>query len=838
MRFRNWFAFALLCGSLAQVACDDEEPPVKSLAEGTVEVGGGEARVRVALDPFRVEILDAAGSVVLESAPAGGEEAYGAATGTLDEPTFAPQVLPGWDGYRSGEQPWRPARKARVVERSSSSVALLAEGDGVRIRYEIAVAGARVSLRMKAEEGDGAAPVNKTAMAFLSPPDERFFGMGERFASTNHRGLSLYSWAEEGALGKGEGVPVGPTNPGPNGPSMTYFPVPFFLSTRGYGVHLATTYRTELHFASERPDAWRAAANATGFEAVIYVHGDPLATLDDYTRDTGRPLIPAPWVFGLRRRVGIYAKVGDELEHVRLRKEKIPCTAIDDAMHFLPALSHVGKEDTLAQWTKDLHALGYKAMAYNNPYVASNDPAAAADYAFGKERGYFIKKPDGEPALTFFISGKPLDIATIDLTNPAAVSWFQDLLRRTLALGYDGWMHDFGEYVPRDAVLFDGRRGDEVHNEFPVLSARAAHELMEKERPGDYLFFVRSGYSGTQAYTPAVWGGDAEATFDEVQGIPSAVRSGINLSASGVPYWGSDMTGFKCLTSDPRDKDVFLRWVELSAVSPIMMEQNACSNPLAATKPTKWSLWNDQETIDVYRRWALFHTRLSPYFEILARRAHERGTPLMLHPFLLHPGEPGGYDVDDSFWLGPALYAAPVVRRARTERELWLPPGRFLDLDDGRAYTGGTRITVDAPLGKLPVFLAEGQILPLLDPSIDTLAPATNPSVVTPAAVADRLDAQVALAPGGRTSLTLADGTTLEAERLAGDGGNPQGLPEVEEGQLASCGGCFRQETRQGLLRVRATSAVAASSELRIGALRLTKKGGPPRRIRWDVTQL
>src|SRR4029078_4560516 len=143
--------------------------------------------------------------------------------------------------------------------------------------------------------------------------------------------------------------------------------------------------------------------------------------------------------------------------------------------------------------------------------------------------------------------------------------------RRTLALGYDGWMHDFGEYVPRDAVLFDGRRGDEVHDAEPVLSATAAHDLLEKERPGDYLFFVRSGYSGTQKYVPAVWGGDAEATFDKTQALPSTLGAGLNLSMSGVPYWGSDMTGFKCLTPDANDKEVFLRWLEIGAVSPHMM---------------------------------------------------------------------------------------------------------------------------------------------------------------------------------------------------------------------------------------------------------------------------
>ena len=60
---------------------------------------------------------------------------------------------------------------------------------------------------------------------------------------------------------------------------------------------------------------------------------------------------------------------------------------------------------------------------------------------------------------------------------------------------------------------------------------------------------------------------DAEATFDETLGLPSAVRAGLNESMSGVPYWGSDMTGFKCITTAPNDKEVFERWVEVGALS-------------------------------------------------------------------------------------------------------------------------------------------------------------------------------------------------------------------------------------------------------------------------------
>lgn len=835
MRSLSLGSLSLLVLSASCGGGELDAPVATAGGAGPVTLTSADATVVVGLEPFSLEVRKPNGEVALASLERAGE-AFAALAGTHDEPFIGTRSLPGWDGYESGEAPWRHATRARVVSQGGSSLVLAVEGPGIAADVEVALAGPRLSLHVKTRETDGQPTLNKTTLAFGSPGTERFFGMGERFGASDHRGFSLYSYAEEGALGGGESAPPGPTNPYPNGPSMTYFPVPFFLSTRGYGVHLATTYRTEVHFASEGQDAWRAAVNAGRLDLTVYVSDDPLKTLASYTEDTGRPLVPAPWVFGLRRRVGVNAKVGDALEHELMRKKKIPCTGIDDAVHFLPALSHLGREAELMQWTSTLHALGYKAFAYNNPYVAADDAKAAADFDHGKSQGLFIKKPDGQPALTYFISGKLLTLATIDLTNPAGVSWFQDLLRRTLALGYDGWMHDFGEYVPRDAVLFDGRRGDEFHNAFPVLSAKAAHDLMEQERPGDHLFFVRSGGAGTQRYAPAVWGGDAEATFDETQGLPSALRSGVSLSTSGVPYWGSDMTGFKCLSNDPRDKDVFLRWVELGAVSPIMMEQNACSNPLSPGK-TKWSLWQDDETIDVYRTWASFHTRLQPYFLVLAREANRSGTPLMRHPFLVHPREAAAWAVDDAFWLGDALYAAPVVRRARTERRVWLPPGSFLDLDDGKPYTGGAEVTVAAPLAKLPLFLAANRLLPLLDASIDTLAPATDPSVVTPAQVADRLDVVVALAPSGEATLTLADGTQLTARR-GPDAGNPAALVETPAAAYPDCASCYAASTRAGLSRVQVTGPLASSSDVTLGTLRLSASGPLARRVRWDVTNL
>ncbi len=799
----------------------------------SVDLVSDQTRVHVELSPFSIEIERADGTPVLSTLTDSGDDPYGGPAATVDDAIYSAQSLPGWDGYVAQEGAWRHATRASVTGHSDQSVTLALSGHDVHMTLVLSVDGPRVRFGLETTEPE----LNKTTVAFASATDEHFFGMGERFATVDHRGWQLYSYAEEGALGKGEGTPPSAQNPYPSGPSMTYFPVPFFLSSHGYGVYLDTTYRTEVNFAAERDDAWRFAVNAGHFDAVVYVEKDPLATLDDYTADTGRPVVPPPWDFGLSRRSNASDMVDGVPEWQAMRDHDIACTSIDDSTHFLPALSQTGRESELKAWTQTLHGAGYKAVAYNNPYVAEDNPNAAADYAYGKDHGFFVKGPDGEPTLTQFISGKLLTVAAVDLTNPDAVKWYQSLLKRTLDSGYDGWMHDFGEYTPRDAVFFNGKRGDEMHDAYPVLSAKAAHDLMEQERHGDYLFFVRSGYAGTQQYAPMVWEGDAEATFDETLGLPSAVRAGVNLSMTGVPYWGSDMTGFKCITSFPNDKEVFLRWVEVGAVSPFMHEENACSNPVGAKK-TKWHLWDDQETIDTYAKYARLHTRLQPYFMALAEIAHTTGRPLTLHPYLLFPDSEQAWAVQDAYFIGPALYTWPVVHRGKTDKSGWLPPGRYVDFDDLTVYEGGKSVTIPAPLDKLPLLLVADQILPLLDPSIDTLAPATDPTVVTPDDVADRLDVRVALSPGGHATFTLADGTQLDAERLATDAGNPQNLASVAADQIADCSACFVAGPAGGVDRLQVNSSYAAGSDVTEGDVRLTVKGGAMRRVRWDVLRL
>ena len=849
-RFGSPFVAAIFLGAALSpsAACKEDS----EVFGASVVLTGGDAAappgaaspasVEVRLYPFQLVIKNGAGREALRTLTEGAGDPYGTPAGTRDDALDNVKVLPGWDSFVADEKPWIHPRAAKVLKQSARAASFELEAGGGVIIVDVAVDGAKVSIGTTLRGGEPS--WNKTSISFALRPDEHFFGLGERFGSVDHRGLSMYSWAEEGGLGGGEDKKRDDVTPFPNGASMTYFPVPFFLSSAGYAMHLATTYRTETHFGSERDDAWRIAVNDVKLTTVVYVHDDPLASLDDFTRDTGRPFVPAPWVFGPRRRVSSGQSALGVEEYKLLRQKKVPTTGLDDAVHLLPNRSEMGREPELRQWVQNAHDLGYKVMAYNNPYISTSIEKVKPDLDYGKSRELFAKTPEGGIGETFFISGQPQTLATIDLTKPEAVAWFQDLLRRSLALGYDGWMHDFGEYVRRPWKFADGRNGEALHNEFPVLSAKAAHDLLVKERPNDFLFFVRSGYTGTQQYVPAVWGGDPEASFDDTQGLPSSLRGGLNLGLSGVGLWGSDVTGFKCITDAPRDKEVYLRWAQLGAVSPIMMEQNACSNPLG--KREKWSLWNDQETIDVYGAMARLHTRLQPYFEVLARESHATGAPITRHPFLYHPREPEAWAAESSFYLGASLWTSPVVRRGMTSKDTWLPPGKWVDMLDLTTYDGGAsgrRVSIPAPLTKLPLLVKDGGIVPMLDASIETLAPAKDPTVVTPAKVADRLDVLTALSVGKEARIDLVDGTVLIARRRAASV-PANGLAPASADQIAMCEGrradegCFLAVAEGSVSRLRITTPLATESVVTHDDVELSAKGPSARRVRWDVLRV
>ena len=148
---------------------------------------------------------------------------------------------------------------------------------------------------------------------------------------------------------------------------------------------------------------------------------------------------------------------------------------------------------------------------------------------------------------------------------------------------------------------------------------------------------------------------------------------------------------------------------------------------------------------------------------------------------------------------------------------------------DQKVIDGGQTVTLDAPLAKLPLLLRENHLVPLLDPSIDTLAKETSPEIISADDVADVYDV-VGYLTSGRAELTLWDGDSFVAD-LSGAVAAPS-LPQAgSEQELASCDGCYLLETLpSGARRLRISTT---ASTVTAGGLVLTSSSS--RRARWDL---
>jgi sulfoquinovosidase len=797
--------------------------------------------VEVTRSPYGYTVSDNTGKKVLSTAGNGKGDGYGAVGWTTGRTDWMSIATAGYYEFDTYFDKWRDGHEVTAVHLTTADRLEVVLSDGTHVVHQLR----NSTLRVEASR-DGDAPRAWSA-AFAAPADEGYLGLGERYDHTNQRGHSLYNWPEEGGLSQGEKAPASPTNPYPNGEGMTYYPVPFLISTEGYGFWLDTTWRSQFDLTSDdgttpatpidRSDRWRAwhIGPSLAYEVYVPIPGDartwPIQIIDLFTAVTGRPMLPPSWSFGPRRRIGSDSVVNGESEIQLMRDQKLAISQVDDNQHFLPD-ENVPPDAALTPWIQQLQQLGYQPICYFNPYFSS-DPmdAIAPDVTTALANNWFLRNADGTPSLVWLISGHSVNVYTADVTSADANKFFTDHFTHALDLGYRGWMYDFGEYVQPGVLATNGMTGEELHDKFPPLYDQAAHDALEAgPYAGQWFFFARSGYTGSQQFTPMVWSGDPDASFSDAEGLPAQVRAGINLSLAGVAHWGSDIGGFKCIAdgSEAANGELLARWIEFGAMCSNMHDENACSG---GSGP-KATLWTSDDARAAWNIYAKLHTRMFPYFDALSQLAHANGTPLIRHLFLQEP-DPRFASVDDAFMFGPTLLVAPVVKRGATTKDVLLPDGNWLYWQPDSPATAQVvsgQQTLDAPLGRLPLLFADGQLLPLLDPSIDTLVDGTHPGVIGPADVAGVYDVIGFVgAQKGAGDFTLADGTTLHAGWSGSFDGSALSAA-ADESALAGCEGCFfDDDLGNGLHRVR----VSATGNLTAGGLTLA--ASTARRVRWDL---
>lgn len=734
-------------------------------------------RVTVGRDPFTLEIAAADGTPILAPPPGarkrlsslpaperfshGDDLPYQPAARYLGLTYGVDGTLLGSYAATGGAPRWYAPTSVRRWE---------ADGNGVRIeavtndpvsrvaRVHVAFLDeAVVRLRMTLDRDEG---VVEMGWAVAAAADEGFFGLGERFARANHRGHEVVNWTEDSCL-----------TPAP-GHDWTYFPVPFVLSSRGHGALLDTTRRAVFRLASDRPDAWAATVDGTELDAVVFAGPAPLDVIRRFTALAGRPPLPPPWAFGVWKTT-LSGADAVRAEARRLRQEDLGVSALwiydqielETNSGWNSAMGYPeGTYADMPALVRDLHDEGFKVLGYLNPQFIAGRPATDEGIAKGyflqrQNRGtYLMPGPDPNPEEGIRFG----TLALYDPTHPEGVGWWQEMLRRLLVeTGYDGWMHDFGEYTPRDAIFADGRTGEGIRNLYPTLYQRTGAEICREAKP-DFVFFVRSGYLGSSQWAPAAWPGDQHTDWSPDRGLPSVVAAGLSVGICGTNTWGPDIGGFFDAydgSDIARSTELWIRWCQLGALTPIMRDH---LGPKRMTTPEAADLWTDAATVDTWRRYARLHNALVPYLYAYAAVAHESGVPTMRHLVLRYPDDPEAVHQEYQYLLGDELLVAPVIEPGATTRRVYFPPGRWFGYWDDAVRDGPGYQEVPAPLERIPLFVRGGAVLPLMAGPVTTLAG------VRPDELLADLELRVYPDGDGTSRFAFHDGSAVRLDR-AGD---------------------------------------------------------------------
>jgi len=591
------------------------------------------------------------------------------------------------------------------------------------------------ALRITARVAGGATDdVTAIGVGFSSRARERFLGFGERSNAVDQSGNTVESYVGEGPYQPGEyGIPAATVPPWGfhERTDATYFPMPWFVSTRGYGM-LVNNYETSrFHLRSEDAGEWSVDVDGTRLDLSFVTGPRPADVVRRLTARTGRqPKPAAPWVLGPWFQTGHDNVEPDEFSYVEgLRAADAPVSAMETHMRYMPCGSDRGNEEEERARAAAIHDAGLAAITYTreavcSSYTAAWEPALAA--------GAFLRHPDGSP-YTFrsFVGTGVTDIGMLDFSNPATEPLYRSLLDRPYENGFDGWMEDYGEYVPPDSVAANGMTGARMHNFYPVLYHRAGYEYASsKARP--LSTFVRSGWTGVHPYARIVWGGDPTTGWG-FDGLRSAVTEALTMGLSGIAIWGSDIGGFFTLSEQQLTPELLARWIEFGAVSGVMRTK---AEGVGASKESRPQIW-EEPMLAIWRRYAKLRTQLFPYIQAALAQYRRTGMPLMRHPSLVYPGDRRAVRREDEFMFGDSLLVAPVTEPGQTERTLYRPRGHWFDFwravsydeSDGglelgrvRVHHGKGKVTMPAPLEELPMLGRAGALLPLLPPEVDTLA--------------------------------------------------------------------------------------------------------------------
>ncbi|WP_018142548.1 alpha-xylosidase [Alloscardovia criceti] len=530
---------------------------------------------------------------------------------------------------------------------------------------------------------------------------EQVYGFGERFGTYVKNGQSIDIWNEDGGTASEQG----------------YKDIPFYMTSRGYGVLVNNRGHVSYEVGSENTEAVQFSVPGEGLDFFVIYGPTPKEILSRYTALVGRPSNVPAWTYGLWLTTSFTTKYDEKTITSfvdGMAQRNIPLSAFHYDCYWMREFQWTDFEfdkrffGDIEDVENTLHRLheekGLHICAWINPYLGQH--GAAFDEAL--EKGYLVKKANGEVWQTdLWQAGMGL----VDFTNPDARQWFKDKVKGLLHHGVDAIKTDFGERIPRDVVWFDGSPKLSMHNWYTQLYNQTVFEALEETYgEGNACLYARSATVGGQMQ-PVHWGGDCESTFN---GMAQTLRAGLSITSSGFGFWSHDIGGFEGAFPDPA---VYKRWVAFGMLGshsrlhgstvyrvPWLFdeedEKNGVRNPAGQT------------AVDVLRQFTLLKLSLMPYVYETGLQPHAQGIPVMRSMFLEFPDDPTSRTLDKQYMFGSSFLVAPVFGYDGNV-EYFLPAGTWANWLTGEKVSSASGVwrREHHDFDSIPLWVRDGSLI-------------------------------------------------------------------------------------------------------------------------------
>ncbi len=587
-----------------------------------------------------------------------------------------------------------------------------------------------IKVEIKVEDGvyklnfsstDEKVNINRVWLRLPSSKDEYIYGCGEQFSEFNLKGKKVPLWVSEQGVGRNKKDIITHFANWKDDAGgdwwTTYYPQPTFVSSKNYYCHVNGSSYMAFDFSKSNCselEIWQ-------FPIEIEIY--PANSIQDVIKKLGDRIgrqEPLPdWVYdgailGIQGGTEIMLS---KIEKMRKAGLKIAGVWIQDWEG--KRVTTFGKQlmwnweyskelyPNLPETIAKLKEKGIRVLGYINPFLALEGNL----YKEASEKGYVIRKKDGSE---YHVVVTTFPAAVVDLTNPEAYEWLKNVIKKNMiGIGLSGWMADFGEYLPTDAVLYSGESAEIFHNRYPALWAKLNYEATKEAGVyDDIIYFMRAGYTGSTKYSRLFWNGDQLVTWSLDDGLPSVIPASLSLSTIGAGFIHSDIGGYTTLAKNvpdivrtTRSKELFMRWTELAVFTPVMRSHEG-----------NWPDENvqfdyDEEVIKHFVKMTDLHVKLKDYFKKLSVEYYNEGKPI-IRPLWYHYVGEREYNEKYEFLIGEDILVAPVIKPSVDEWNVYLPDDEWIHLWSGKVFGKGEH-TVPAKIGEPPVFLRKGGNLQL-----------------------------------------------------------------------------------------------------------------------------